>query len=223
MLVTRCFAVVAVIAILVMMKVPAKNRGLHTARFDTWAQSIVSGYDGLPFHSMAYHFIKFLCSVFYVNHHLDYCVLCNNNKSSPRQKMDSPAACATYAVHTADKSYNSATGTPHPHHTDGYMATLNSLDKDSMTIANSKGLSAEPWCALAQGCSAFRLGFPPPKHKKLKSLLHFSKFLTNPNFNLETNYTFRTPTNRRFQRYIGQMEILLNFLTQYEYGTFLCW
>jgi len=33
----------------------------------------------------------------------------------------------------------------------------------------------------------------------MKSLLHFCKFLVNPNFNVETNYIFRKPTNRCFQ------------------------
>jgi len=33
----------------------------------------------------------------------------------------------------------------------------------------------------------------------VKSLLHFCKFLVNPNFDLETNYIFRKPANRRLQ------------------------
>jgi len=28
------------------------------------------------------------------------------------------------------------------------MATLNSLDKDSMAVTKSRGLNAEPWCIL---------------------------------------------------------------------------
>jgi len=53
--------------------------------------------------------------------------------------------------------------------------------------------------------------------KKSKWLLHFSKFLNNPNFNLEINYIYRKPIKRRFQRCIGQTEILWNFLTWTEY------
>jgi len=61
----KCFitvhsAGVAVTVIPVMMKVPAKNRSLHTARFDTWAPSIASGYTGLPFYSVSYQFVKCL-------------------------------------------------------------------------------------------------------------------------------------------------------------------
>jgi len=49
--------------------------------------------------------------------------------------------------------------------------------------------------------------------KKSNSMLHFSKFHVNPNFNLKTNCIFRKHTNRCYQRYIVWMEILSNFLT----------
>jgi len=42
--------------------------------------------------------------------------------------------------------------------------------------------------------------------------VYFSKFLINANINLKTNYIFRKPMNRRFQRYIVQTEILSYFL-----------
>jgi len=42
-----------------------------------------------------------------------------------RQRMDSPAACATIrAMPTADKSNHSAAGTLHPHCTDGHTITV---------------------------------------------------------------------------------------------------
>jgi len=37
-----------------------------------------------------------------------------------RQKMDSPAVCASCAMPTADESSHSAAGMLHPHHTDGH-------------------------------------------------------------------------------------------------------
>jgi len=57
-----------------------------------------------------------------------------SNKSSPliweeprrhpaRQKMDSPAACASCAMPIAVESNHSAAGTLHPHHTDGQTTT----------------------------------------------------------------------------------------------------
>jgi len=55
--------------------------------------------------------------------------------------------------------------------------------------------------------------------EKLKPLLHFSKTLVNSNFDLETNYITRKPTNRCFQRYTVWTEILSNF--SHERNTFL--
>ena len=55
MLITNSSVVVVVVIVTltpVMVKVPARNHSLHIARYDTWAQSIVSGYKGFPFHSM---------------------------------------------------------------------------------------------------------------------------------------------------------------------------
>ena len=47
----------------------------------------------------------------------------------------------------------------------------------------------------------------------VKSLLHFCKVLVHPNFDLETNYTFRKRTDRRFQRHIVCTEISSTFHT----------
>jgi len=38
------------------------------------------------------------------------------------QRMDSPAACASFAVPTADESNHSVAGTLYPHHTDGHTS-----------------------------------------------------------------------------------------------------
>jgi len=52
------------------------------------------------------------------------------------QKMDSPTTCANCTMPTADKSNHSATGTLHPHHTDGnttmaYMVLAVSCNKNT--------------------------------------------------------------------------------------------
>ena len=59
MLITNSSVVVVVVVVIVtltpvMVKVPARNHSLHIARYDTWAQSIVSGYKSfaIPFHVM---------------------------------------------------------------------------------------------------------------------------------------------------------------------------
>jgi len=39
-----------------------------------------------------------------------------------RQRMDSPAVCASCAMPTADESNHSAAGRLYPHHTDGYTS-----------------------------------------------------------------------------------------------------
>jgi len=51
-------------------------------------------------------------------------------------------------------------------------------------------------------------------------LLHFCKFLTNPNIDLELDCIFGKPMKRRFQWYIVHMEIFQPFM--YESNTFLC-
>jgi len=59
------------------------------------------------------------------------------------------------------------------------------------------------------------------KGKKSKSLLHFCKFLVNPNFDLETNHIFWKPTNRRFQWYIVRTKILWTFHTWIKSWSFM--
>jgi len=51
------------------------------------------------------------------------------------------------AITTRSSAYNNSHG----------KATLHSLDKASMTITNSKGLNAEPWCILTLTSKPFLL------------------------------------------------------------------
>jgi len=54
----------------------------------------------------------------------------------------------------------------------------------------------------------------------VKSLLHFSKFLLNLNFDLETNYIFRNPTNRHSKDILAKRKSYQIF--SHEPNTFLC-
>jgi len=45
----------------------------------------------------------------------------------------------------------------------------------------------------------------------VKSLLRFCKFLVNPNFDLQTNYIIRKPTNRRFPAIYCPYGNIINF------------
>jgi len=45
------------------------------------------------------------------------------------------------------------------------------------------------------------------------------KFLLNPHFDLESDYTIRKPIKRRFQRYIVRSEIFSTFHARVEYNT----
>jgi len=55
--------------------------------------------------------------------------------------------------------------------------------------------------------------------KTSDTVLHFCKFLFNPHFDIETDYIFRKPTKRCFQRCIVRLEIFLTFHTRVEYNT----
>jgi len=86
------------------------------------------------------------------------------------------------------------------------------MAKPHKNRATGNAILAMVALTLPQGCS---------KAWFLREItVTFSKFLVKPNFDLETNYIFRKPTNRRFQRYIDWTEILSNFL--HEPNTFLC-
>jgi len=50
-----------------------------------------------------------------------------------------------------------------------------------------------------------------------ETVLHFCTFLLNPHFDLETDYIFRKPIKRRFQRCIVRMEIFSTFHARVEY------
>ena len=96
---------------------------------------------------------------------LAYCIS-YVNKCSPKSfgkscvatlkaKMDSPAACASCAIPSADEPNHSAAGATHPHHSASATYRL---------------------VYSLQSCCDARFF--------LKSLLHFSRFLANANFHL---------------------------------------